>query len=446
MLVGKNSILMKEEYKVRIKLMLIRHGKAEERTESKEDFDRTLTENGKNEFSEFTSSIQSYLSDEDSIVVWTSPLIRAKQTAEILTDTLDTNEAVEKEFIPSGDFDQLLNELNTLDNGSTVICIGHKPHLGNWVEKLIGAPFSFSKGGVAVLQIDLNDEDNNTLIWKNSPKFSEKDEDTEEVREILLEQVEIMESTYLNFSNNPYKPKTTHKIRVSMRTMRALLNFLKPVIGKIIYKEINDELKEAANLLEDLREIDVLIKECSKVAFENPRLISNYADIFSELRIERRRILRSATSKTTNQKLKSTIEFTREKIESLPLYLENSSKKNWQKMLTERLKKKKKKVKKGYSKLDISDSAQSHELRKDAKKLRYSADAFDKLTTKNGQKIHDNAEDIQDELGNIRDHYINSKLLKELAEETDKEDLKPSFRTLSRFEKEKSMELVREKS
>jgi len=126
--------------------------------------------------------------------------------------------------------------------------------------------------------------------------------------------------------------------------------------------------------------------------------------------------------------------------------LENSGKKNWEIMLTKRLKKKKKKVKKGYSKLDLSDFPQSHELRKDAKKLRYSANAFGKLTTKNGHKIHDNAEDIQDELGDIRDHYINSQLLKELAEETDKEDIKPSFRTLSRFEEEKSMELVKEKS
>jgi len=429
-----------------IKLMLIRHGKAENKVENKKDFDRTLSEKGKEEFSEFASSIQEYLSEEDSIKVWTSPLIRAKQTSKILTDTLNTNKAKEKEFIATGDSEQLFSELNTLDNESTVVCIGHKPYLSHWTEDILGTPMSFPKGGAAVFQVDLNDENKNTLIWKNSPKFSKKNEETEKIRKILLEQVEAIEKAYVNFSNNPYEPKTTHKMRVSMRTLRALLNFLKPVIGEINYGKIKEKLKESAKQLEDLREIDVLIKECTKVALNKPEFIGNYKKVFNELHVERRRILRDTVSKTTNKHLQSTVEFTREQVKTLPLYLENSSEENWKKMLTKRLKEKKKKVKKGYDKLDIHNLVQSHELRKDAKKLRYSADAFDELTDKNGQKIHDNAEDIQDELGDIRDYYVNSQLLKQLAEETNKEDIKTSFLALAQFEKEQGWKLAEENS
>lgn len=425
--------------------MLIRHGKAEEPSNDKKDFERTLTEEGKKELAEFAPTVQAYLADETSIHFWTSPLVRAKQTSKILTDVLNIEKVEEKEFIPTGDFDQLLEALNSVDDGGTVICVGHKPHLGDWAEKLIGTPFSFPKGGVRAFQIDLNEEDKNILVWKSSTDSTENDENAEEVRDILFDQVETMENAYLNFSNNPYEPKTTHKLRVSMRTMRALLNFVKPVIGKTIYKNINNELKEAANLLGPLREIDVLIKECTKVAYDEPKLIDNYADVFKELYTKRRRILQSATSKTTDKQIKQAVEFTREQTKSLPLYLENTNKEDWESYLTKRLKKKKKKVKKGYEKLDISDFDAAHELRKDAKKLRYSADSFGYLTSKNSQKISGKAEDIQDELGDMRDHHVNSEFLKELAKETDKEDIQSSLKKLSQYEEDKSIQLVNEK-
>lgn len=155
-------------------LLLIRHGKAEDRSADKNDVMRKLTDKGKEEFSEFLDHVREHLQTDKESIVWTSPLIRAKQTAAIFTEAFELDRAEEKVFIANGDFNTLTAELSRLNSDTRVVCVGHEPSLGYWVEELTGFKYSFKKGGMALVQLQENIPFKGSLLWESNPKASRK--------------------------------------------------------------------------------------------------------------------------------------------------------------------------------------------------------------------------------------------------------------------------------
>lgn len=155
-------------------LLLIRHGKAEDRNADKNDVLRELTENGKEEFSDFLDTVGDNLNTDKDIVVWTSPLIRARQTANIFTEAFDLDSAEKKEFIANGDFNAMTTEISKLGSDTRIVCVGHEPSLGYWVEELTGSEYSIKKGGMALIQLQMNNPSKGKLLWESNPKVSDK--------------------------------------------------------------------------------------------------------------------------------------------------------------------------------------------------------------------------------------------------------------------------------
>lgn len=155
-------------------LLLIRHGKAEDRSADKNDVLRELTDTGKEEFAGFLKTIKDNLETDKEVTVWASPLIRARQTASIFTDTLDLNSAEEKEFIANGDFDALVEDIKQQDTNTRVVCVGHEPSLGFWIEELTGSEYSFKKGGIALVQLTEGNLSKGKLVWESNPKVTRK--------------------------------------------------------------------------------------------------------------------------------------------------------------------------------------------------------------------------------------------------------------------------------
>ncbi|OJF96986.1 phosphohistidine phosphatase SixA [Alkalibacterium sp. 20] len=416
-----------------IELLLIRHGKAEERAFNKEDAERQLTKKGKKEFTAFVTSIKAELKTDKDTKVWTSPLKRAKQTATILTEQLEWEKAAEKEFIANGDFTALISEINQLEPETRVVCVGHEPTLGNWIEELTGSEYSFKKGGIALVRLDEEDQTKGTLLWDEDPKSKKKTtEKVEPLRDVLSCQAEAMEQSYANFRNNPYSPKLTHRFRVDMRKMRSLLHFVKPLIGEETYTELNTLIREASHRLEPLREADVLIESCGERALLEPDLIDDYADLFRYLHNDRRKWMRSRLNNSMITALEDMINETKEKIKQLRFDKEKTNSGDWDTYLEKRFDSRKKKVFTLFKKGDHSDQEASHEVRKQAKKLRYAADGYkEMLPSKEVKKVKTKAKTIQNELGLICDYQVNSALLKEYSEKAKEQPLKKAFSTLA---------------
>lgn len=151
-------------------LILIRHGKAEKKDSGKRDFDRELTEAGAKEFSDFMRTLVPLLKNKSHLQVWTSPFIRAKETAKILTDTLDCPQAKEKDFIAKGNLDELMKQLQAKDDPFTVICVGHEPTMSTWTKELTGTAIPFAKGAAVCILFDNPESAVGKVDWKLAPQ------------------------------------------------------------------------------------------------------------------------------------------------------------------------------------------------------------------------------------------------------------------------------------
>lgn len=253
------------------------------------------------------------------------------------------------------------------------------------------------------------------------------------VQGILLERLGIIKARYVDYSNNPFDKEITHDLRVSIRELRGLLNFVKPVIGQDTYDEMNDALRGGAQIFGTVRELDVLTELTEEVALEQPDLSEHFYDAFNLLEKERRKEMRRTFNKTNVQLINDAIITTQETLEELEL----DSELDWDKYIAKRLEKKNDTLQKAYEKVDKSDYEAVHDIRKEAKKNRYSAKYYKKVTSTKTKPYRKSAEGIQDEFGEITDAHVNYDLLTAFANEVDQKELKDLFMQIRDMVKEK---------
>lgn len=235
---------------------------------------------------------------------------------------------------------------------------------------------------------------------------------------ILLARMEKIKHAYRTFKARPTDPETTHKLRVNIRKLRGLLNFLKPVIDQNIYEAINRVLREINQSFSGLRECDVLLELCQELVDEHSELDEEAEPLFQFLNNERRKEMVRLLQQDSRPNLKA-VENALHQI-SLP-------DKNWDKFVSKRIEKKAEVLKKEYHDLNNKSYEKIHKVRIMAKKLRYAAEYFDALTTKELEKYATYAEKIQDKLGKKTDHYVNQRLLIRYGNQVQNSELKTVF-------------------
>ncbi len=118
-----------------MKLYLIRHGIAAERGTYQNDDERPLIPKGVTKTQAVARRWQEIKINFDLIL--TSPLIRARQTAEIWqTAGLSSHIQEFSPLAPGGEIQQWL-EWCGKNRYSSLALVGHQPDLGNWAEMLI---------------------------------------------------------------------------------------------------------------------------------------------------------------------------------------------------------------------------------------------------------------------------------------------------------------------
>jgi phosphohistidine phosphatase len=156
-------------------LYLIRHGIAEERGEDwPDDSKRPLTEEGKSSLRREARGLVRLGVAFD--VVLTSPLVRAKQTAEIIASEFsDRPQLVTVDSLgPNGSFQSVLNDLEKHARKSSVALVGHEPDLGELAARLAGfrRPLAFKKGAICRIDVkSLPPAGPGALRWFFTPKI-----------------------------------------------------------------------------------------------------------------------------------------------------------------------------------------------------------------------------------------------------------------------------------
>jgi phosphohistidine phosphatase len=122
----------------------MRHGPAEDRAASGRDFDRALTHSGR----ERVRDVARVLVEADELprVIFSSPLVRALQTAEIVAAAAaqagkeHVDVEVRRELSPNGEAQVLVQE--ALAAGKRAMFVGHEPDLADLASSLAGQSFS----------------------------------------------------------------------------------------------------------------------------------------------------------------------------------------------------------------------------------------------------------------------------------------------------------------
>jgi phosphohistidine phosphatase len=161
-----------------LELYLIRHGRASERgPEWPDDSKRPLTSDGLSKLRREARGLRALDAAFDVIV--TSPLVRARQTADVFAEVLAVKAPIVSAdaLAPAGTPAAVIQEIARHARKGRVALVGHEPNLGELAAQLIHArsPLSFKKGGVC--RIDFEDappKGAGSLVWFLPPKVLRK--------------------------------------------------------------------------------------------------------------------------------------------------------------------------------------------------------------------------------------------------------------------------------
>jgi phosphohistidine phosphatase len=137
-------------------LYIVRHAVAEERGPKwRDDGKRPLTEEGIRRMRRAVKGLVRLGVTLD--VVLTSPLVRARQTADIVASAFEAPAPVVSidSLLPGAPYAALLADLHAHALRTRIALVGHEPGIGRIAARLVGSrrPFAFKKG--AVCRIDV---------------------------------------------------------------------------------------------------------------------------------------------------------------------------------------------------------------------------------------------------------------------------------------------------
>jgi phosphohistidine phosphatase len=154
-------------------LYLVRHAIAADRgSEWPDDGKRPLTERGMSRFKEVVKGLRRLDIAVDEI--YTSPLVRAKQTAELLASGLEGKPPVKvlDALAPGHTATAVMSNLAKIARRRRIALVGHEPELGELAAHLIGAgrALAFKKGGICRIDVgSLSARRAGGLVWFASP-------------------------------------------------------------------------------------------------------------------------------------------------------------------------------------------------------------------------------------------------------------------------------------
>jgi phosphohistidine phosphatase len=141
-------------------LYFMRHGIATPKDDPAADHDRPLTDKGAKRVRQAAKGVRRLGLSFDALL--SSPLVRARQTAEIVAGLLPYQAAIEEisSLAPESTIDQLIEDLRRYQDRSSLLLFGHEPSLSSAVGHFIatkggrGLNLDFKKSGLCLVEIE----------------------------------------------------------------------------------------------------------------------------------------------------------------------------------------------------------------------------------------------------------------------------------------------------
>jgi phosphohistidine phosphatase len=140
-----------------LELFLVRHAVAAERgPEWPDDAVRPVTPDGAARFRKQVEGLAAFGVEID--IVFTSPLVRCRQTADLLAAGMPGKPRVQAidALAPGGGHQAIIAEVTRLARRPRIALVGHEPDIGHLASRLIGLkrPLEFRKGAMCRIDVD----------------------------------------------------------------------------------------------------------------------------------------------------------------------------------------------------------------------------------------------------------------------------------------------------
>lgn len=383
------------------RLVLVRHGKAQERSGELTDRERQLTRAGRYALeARYPVSLQ-LLNDEcpGQMQIWSSPALRALQTAEVIARTLGVGGIEVKESLYADSNDEFIAEL--YNEQGTVIAVGHNPFMEELCASLSGVVQDMRPGAMAALAfkgLDAYPE------WFVQGPRTENWRTLVDVEDGLAEVATRIERCAAQLLENPDDSESLHQYRISLRVTRSLLEFLKPYCKRRTVKQEMRELKKLQDPTSRIRELDMLSAALDSQTDEAGMVRAECSE-------EREAFIERFGSEATQRLLRRIVK----RIKELPW-----RQTVWQRglepdELVERVNDMREAYEVEMARVDYDDQEAVHDVRKQAKALRYVTRELAECLPDDAGSTNVRAKAVQDKLGELCDCWNNAQLLVEIC-------------------------------
>ena len=157
-----------------MRLLIVRHAIAiPHGTPDVPEDQRPLTPRGEKRFRVAARGLARICRRPD--VLLSSPLVRARQTADIAAEAWGDVEVTESDALAGGSFEKIASAVEKYADQKLVAIFGHEPDVSTVVARLLGTSDSerltFKKGGAALLDVPASMADGGALIWYAPPRL-----------------------------------------------------------------------------------------------------------------------------------------------------------------------------------------------------------------------------------------------------------------------------------
>lgn len=262
-------------------LILIRHGKAVELDSNlySDDFNRPLTEDGVKHINIMSFILNTIVKSQGykNLELISSSSTRTAQTAKIIANTLDLDTINLEDSLYHGDYHCALPMLTSkFYDSDCIIIVGHNPNLFMLAYNLCGLELEFKKGAIACFKLEEN-LCSGTLKFFLSGDLSQKMNLSIEsnikkplkniylginISDVKFEIFSLIDNLYIEideFKTNSEDPEKVHNIRLYIRQILTLLDFVKMDLEEDSYKDFVYKLKSMNKELSIIRDMDQFI-------------------------------------------------------------------------------------------------------------------------------------------------------------------------------------------
>ena len=393
-------------------LVLVRHGAPEATSPTGSDLDRRLTESGARSLRAAYPRTFALLGDNPSVSVWSSPAVRALETADVVAAAVGVEDIEVRQSLYAQDGAAFVAELEASD-APCVIAVGHAPFVDTMAARLVGSCPSFGKGTVAAIDLPEGPSGRGNLRWYVAGPECASWEELAIVERALAASADDLVARAKAFLGAPDEPERLLEFRVAIRRVRSLLQFLEPWQAKKQNRRCEHVLKELQVASARLRSLDIL-SEAVDGLVESGELGEN---CLLPMACAKERALECSSLVTLMRK--------RHASKDLKRLARDLASLSWKSKVAEhgltaedfraRFDAEFNEVDEDLFGLDLRDGDAVYVARRDTKEMRYVAERLGEVLGPERAQMSEALDEIQRELGALSDARSNKQLAEECA-------------------------------